>query len=163
MIIVCRNKCLVSVVKVPRIWISVCHLRCRLNIAGNGSADLRSPEKEVYFRSWDLANSQMCEVRVATSNICGCNPPNRCGERSGADFATSEKVLAKCGLNLNECSSSDQTEPMLFQIVKIKEKNNMKSSGGKKCQIFKLAIPPAFCQYNVGCSLYLQCNFHNVI
>ena len=26
-----------------------------------------------------------------------------------------EKVLAKCGLNLNECSSSDQTEPMLFQ------------------------------------------------
>jgi hypothetical protein len=46
----------------------------------NGSADLRSPEKEVYFRSWDLANSQMCEVRVATSNICGCNPPNRCGK-----------------------------------------------------------------------------------
>ena len=55
-----------------------------------GSADLRSPEKEVCFRSWDLANSQMCEVRVATSNICGCNPPNRCGKRSGADFATSD-------------------------------------------------------------------------
>lgn len=65
----------------------------------NGSADLRSPEKEVYFRSWDLANSQMCEVRVATSNICGCNPPNRCGKGSGADFATSlkyTKVLRKC-------------------------------------------------------------------
>jgi len=28
-----------------------------------------------------------------------------------------EKVLAKCGLKLNECSSSDQMEPMLFQIV----------------------------------------------
>ena len=59
----------------------------------------RSPEKEVYFRSWDFANSQMCEVRVATSNICGCNPPNRCGKRSGADFATSPKytkVLRKC-------------------------------------------------------------------
>jgi hypothetical protein len=26
------------------------------NIAANGSADLRSPEKEVCFRSWDLAN-----------------------------------------------------------------------------------------------------------
>ena len=71
---------------------------CRLSIAGNGSADLRSPEKEVYFRSWDLANSQMCEVRVATSNICGCNPPNRCGKRSGADFATSGKGFARCGL-----------------------------------------------------------------
>ena len=59
------------------------------SIAHNGSADLRSPKKEVCFRSWDLANSQMCEVRVATSNICGCNPPNRCGKRSGADFATS--------------------------------------------------------------------------
>ena len=62
-------------------------------ISANGSADLRSPEKEVCFRSWDLANSQMCEVRVATSNICGCNPPNRCGERSGADFATSARRL----------------------------------------------------------------------
>jgi hypothetical protein len=49
-------------------------------VAPNGSADLRSPEKEVYFRSWDFANSQMCEVRVATSNICGCNLPNRCGK-----------------------------------------------------------------------------------
>ena len=27
------------------------------SVADNGSADLRSPEKEVYFRSWDLANS----------------------------------------------------------------------------------------------------------
>ncbi len=26
------------------------------NITANGSADLRSPEKEVYFRSWDLAD-----------------------------------------------------------------------------------------------------------
>ena len=64
-------------------------------VAPNGSADLRSPKKEVCFRSWDLANSQMCEVRVATSNICGCNPPNRCGERSGADFATSFCGFAK--------------------------------------------------------------------
>ena len=69
-------------------------------ISHNGSADLRSPEKEVYFRSWDLANSQMCEVRVATSNICGCNPPNRCGKRSGADFATSERLFA-FGLDFN--------------------------------------------------------------
>ena len=67
------------------------------NIADNGSADLRSPEKEVCFRSWDLANSQMCEVRVATSNICGCNPPNRCGKRSGADFATTFWGFAKKG------------------------------------------------------------------
>lgn len=66
-------------------------------MAANGSADLRSPEKEVCFRSWDLANSQMCEVRVATSNICGCNPPNRCGKRSGADFATSFRGLAMAG------------------------------------------------------------------
>ncbi len=66
------------------------------NISANGSADLRSPEKEVCFRSWDFANSQMCEVRVATSNICGCNPPNRCGERSGADFATSLKAFLNC-------------------------------------------------------------------
>ena len=65
---------------------------CRHSLATNGSADLRSPEKEVCFRSWDLANSQMCEVRVATSNICGCNPPNRCGERSGADFATITQI-----------------------------------------------------------------------
>ena len=67
---------------------------CRHSITPNGSADLRSPEKEVYFRTWDFANSQMCEVRGATSNICGCNPPNRCGKRSGADFATSLKGFA---------------------------------------------------------------------
>jgi hypothetical protein len=47
-----------------------------------------------------------------------------------AKLPLTEKVLAKCGLNLNKCSSSDQAEPMLFQIVKIKKKNNMKSSGG---------------------------------
>ena len=45
-------------------------------------------------------------------------------------MSANDPVLAKCGLNLNESSSSDQAEPMLFQIVKIKEKNNMKSSGG---------------------------------
>ena len=72
--------------------------REKIKILYNGSADLRSPEKEVYFRSWDLANSQMCEVRVATSNICGCNPPNRCGKRSGADFATSSRGFARAGL-----------------------------------------------------------------
>ena len=71
---------------------------CWYSISANGSADLRSPEKEVCFRSWDLANSQMCEVRVATSNICRCNPPNWCGKRSGTDFATSGNVLLKCGL-----------------------------------------------------------------
>ena len=69
-------------------------------VADNGSADLRSPEKEVCFRSRDFANSQMCEVRVATSNICGCNPPNRCGKRSGADFATSSEYLRRAGKNL---------------------------------------------------------------
>ena len=83
-------------------------------VAPNGSTDLRSPEKEVCFRSWDLANSQMCEVRVATSNICGCNPPNRCGKRSGADFATSEKVFAKGGLNLTRSSISTCPKRMLF-------------------------------------------------
>ncbi len=72
----------------------------------NGSADLRSPEKEVYFRSWDLANSQMCEVRVATSNICGCNPPNRCGKRSGADFATSVSCMSSSGLEALSCPFS---------------------------------------------------------
>ena len=35
-------------------------------LAYNGSADLRSPEKEVYFRSWDLANSQ---CKLLQSNI----------------------------------------------------------------------------------------------
>ena len=78
--------------------------RCLNTLAANGSADLRSPEKEVCFRSWDLANSQMCEVRVATSNICGCNPPNRCGERSGADFATSVCSLAKWRKSKHKCS-----------------------------------------------------------
>ena len=74
----------------------------------NGSADLRSPEKEVCFRSWDFANSQMCEVRVATSNICGCNPPNRCGERSGADFATSVLGFAKAGQSKPKCLANIQ-------------------------------------------------------
>ena len=86
----------------------------------NGSADLRSPEKEVCFRSWDLANSQMCEVRVATSNICGCNPPNRCGERSGADFATTVKYKSSSGLKctyfsenkmLNKCKNDSSSHP----------------------------------------------------
>ena len=77
-------------------------------MAYNGSADLRSPEKEVYFRSWDFANSQMCEVRVATSNICGCNPPNRCGERSGADFATSVWVLPKAGIFSAKVQTKDE-------------------------------------------------------
>ena len=78
-------------------------------VSYNGSADLRSPEKEVCFRSWDLANSQMCEVRVATSNICGCNPPNRCGERSGADFATSFCGLAKVAIFTTNVDAENQT------------------------------------------------------
>jgi hypothetical protein len=41
-----------------------------------------------------------------------------------------EKVLAKCGLNLNECSSSDQTEPMLFLGTKLQKNVESKSSGG---------------------------------
>ena len=32
----------------------------------NGSADLRSPDKEFYFRSWDFANS---ECKLLQSNI----------------------------------------------------------------------------------------------
>ena len=32
----------------------------------NGTADLRSTEKEVYFRSWDFANS---ECKLLQSNI----------------------------------------------------------------------------------------------
>ncbi len=36
------------------------------NISANASADLRSPENEVYFRSWDLANS---ECKLLQSNI----------------------------------------------------------------------------------------------
>ena len=80
-------------------------------VSYNGSADLRSPEKEVYFRSWDFANSQMCEVRVATSNICGCNPPNRCGERSGADFATSFWVLPKAGFLAQKLNRRTNVEP----------------------------------------------------
>ena len=35
-------------------------------VSCNGSADLRSPEKEVCFRSWDLANS---ECKLHQSNI----------------------------------------------------------------------------------------------
>jgi len=41
-----------------------------------------------------------------------------------------EKVLAKCGLNLNKCSSSDQTEPMLFLGTKLQKNVESKSSGG---------------------------------
>ena len=86
-------------------------------IAYNGSADLRSPEKEVCFRSWDFANSQMCEVRVATSNICGCNPPNRCGERSGADFATSDgKGIAEGRATATESGEVDTTLAKTFTI-----------------------------------------------
>ena len=32
---------------------------CRHSLATNGSADLRSPEKEVCFRSWDFAHHQI--------------------------------------------------------------------------------------------------------
>ena len=78
-------------------------------MAYNGSADLRSSTKEVYFRSWDFANSQMCEVRVATSNICWCNPPNRCGKRSGADFATSFSGLAKVAIFTTNVDAENQT------------------------------------------------------
>ena len=41
-------------------------LVCLFKMAYNGSADLRSPEKEVYFRSWDLANS---ECKLLQTNI----------------------------------------------------------------------------------------------
>ncbi len=105
-------------------------------MADNGSADLRSPEKEVYFRSRDLANSQMCEVRVATSNICGCNPPNRCGERSGADFATSVYGLAMWRKSKHKCS-------VLHQRL-IEELN------------LNLALQPPYCQTDVMCRFFVS-------
>ena len=38
-------------------------------IAYNGSADLRSPEKEVYFRSWDLAHHQIYKSILYTQKL----------------------------------------------------------------------------------------------
>ena len=95
-------------------------------MADNGSADLRSPEKEVCFRSWDFANSQMCEVRVATSNICGCNPPNRCGKRSGADFATSGNGFAKAGLRKTKHSINTELSKSHFRFFKITKNKKTK-------------------------------------
>ena len=45
-------------------------------------------------------------------------------------LAANDPVLAKCGINLNECSSSDQTEPMLFLGTKLQKNVESKSSGG---------------------------------
>ena len=39
-------------------------------ISANASADLRSPEKEVYFRSWDLANSQCMLYILKYTKTC---------------------------------------------------------------------------------------------
>jgi hypothetical protein len=68
----------------------------------------------------------MCEVRVATSNICGCNPPNRCGKRSGADFATSGKGLAKAGIRKTEIPTKPEPSKNHFRfskLQKIKKRN----------------------------------------
>ena len=67
-------------------------------------------------------------------------------------IAHNEKVLAKCGRKMNFSSVFNQTKPMLFQIDKITEKNNMKSSGECKFYQFNVKFKPAFCQYNVVCS-----------
>ncbi len=45
-------------------------------------------------------------------------------------LATNEKVLAKCGLDWTKSSIQNRAKPILFQIVKLRKKNNMKSSGG---------------------------------
>ncbi|MFN3272855.1 MAG: hypothetical protein ACK40Y_09975 [Cloacibacterium caeni] len=50
---------LVTTVVLPQVGsvtISVFDEFSKKPLSANGSADLRSPEKEVYFRSWDLAN-----------------------------------------------------------------------------------------------------------
>ena len=65
-----------------------------------------------------------------------------------------EKVLAKSGRKMNFSSVFNQTEPMLFQIVKIKQKNNMKSSGESKFHKFNVKFKPAFCQYHVARSTF---------
>ena len=39
------------------------------NITANGSADLRSPEKEVCFRSWDLAHHQIYKSILYTQKL----------------------------------------------------------------------------------------------
>ena len=75
--------------------ISFCIHDYFIKISANGSADLRSPEKEVCFRSWDLANLLVVRSPRSGGTRSGCNPPNRCGERSGADFATTVCSLQK--------------------------------------------------------------------
>ena len=102
----------------------------------NGSADLRSPEKEVYFRSWDFANSQMCEVRVATSNICGCNPPNRSGKRSGADFATSGRGLAQAGI----FTTKPATKPNTSNLRKTVKRSTEPPLAPNRCWQFVVFI-----------------------
>ena len=42
---------------------------CRHSLATNGSADLRSPEKEVCFRSWDLAHHQIYKSILYTQKL----------------------------------------------------------------------------------------------
>ncbi|WP_213196443.1 hypothetical protein [Cloacibacterium caeni] len=39
------------------------------NITANGSADLRSTEKEVCFRSWDLAHHQIYKSILYTQKL----------------------------------------------------------------------------------------------
>ena len=73
---------------------------------------------------------------------------------SSVTIAANEKVLAKCGRKMNFSSVFNQTKPMLFQIDKITEKNNMKSSGESKFYKFNAEFKPAFCQYNVARSTF---------
>ena len=42
---------------------------CRHSLATNGSADLRSPENEVYFRSWDFAHHQIYKSILDTQKL----------------------------------------------------------------------------------------------
>jgi hypothetical protein len=48
----------------------MCHLRVGFfTLSDNGSADLRSPEKEIYFRYWDLAHHQIYKSILDTQKL----------------------------------------------------------------------------------------------
>ena len=44
-------------------------MRSVFRVSHNGSADLRSPEKEVCFRSWDLAHHQIYKSILYTQKL----------------------------------------------------------------------------------------------
>ena len=75
----------------------------------------------VYSRFENFTNQLVVRSPRSGGTRSGCNPRERCGERSGADFATTEKVLPKKRAFDNrdsERSTSRSKNFSLFQTYK---------------------------------------------